>query len=131
VTHHESGRVPRTIDVELSRDLCDSAAPGDVVFVSGVVRIRTITESRLGADEPMSVLHVHALSVVKCNGGNNGRASGSTLGIEFSPADYMLVQEIHAIGPLIFKLLVHSLCPSIYGHELVKAGLLLCLFGGA
>lgn len=28
------------------------------------------------------------------------------------------------------RLLVHSLCPSIFGHELVKAGLLLSLFGG-
>ena len=28
------------------------------------------------------------------------------------------------------KQLVHALCPGIYGHELVKAGLLLCLFGG-
>ena len=27
--------------------------------------------------------------------------------------------------------LVHSLCPTIYGHELVKAGLLLALFGGS
>ncbi len=26
--------------------------------------------------------------------------------------------------------LVHSLCPSIFGHDLVKAGLLLALFGG-
>jgi hypothetical protein len=25
---------------------------------------------------------------------------------------------------------VHSLCPTIYGHELVKAGMLLALFGG-
>lgn len=29
-----------------------------------------------------------------------------------------------------FKTLVHSLCPAIYGHEMVKAGLLLGLFGG-
>ena len=27
-------------------------------------------------------------------------------------------------------MLVGSLCPAIYGHELVKAGLLLCMFGG-
>lgn len=30
----------------------------------------------------------------------------------------------------LFKMLVGSLCPAIYGHELVKAGLILCLFGG-
>ncbi|KAA0189218.1 hypothetical protein HAZT_HAZT010719, partial [Hyalella azteca] len=30
----------------------------------------------------------------------------------------------------MFRLLVQSLCPTIYGQELVKAGLTLCLFGG-
>lgn len=30
-----------------------------------------------------------------------------------------------------FALLVHSLCPTIFGHELVKAGLLLTLLGGS
>ena len=34
------------------------------------------------------------------------------------------------LGKEIFRLLVHSLCPPIYGHEMVKAGLLLALFGG-
>ena len=29
-----------------------------------------------------------------------------------------------------FRHLTHALCPSIHGHELVKAGLLLALFGG-
>ena len=28
------------------------------------------------------------------------------------------------------RVLVKSLCPSIYGHEIVKCGMLLCLFGG-
>lgn len=30
----------------------------------------------------------------------------------------------------MFRLLVHSLCPTIYGHEILKAGLLLGLMGG-
>lgn len=38
-------------------------------------------------------------------------------------------QEIHA-SENVFRLLVHSLCPTIFGHEVVKAGLLLGLFGG-
>lgn len=39
------------------------------------------------------------------------------------------MQEIYE-KPNIFALLVHSLCPGIYGHEMIKAGLLLSLFGG-
>lgn len=31
----------------------------------------------------------------------------------------------------MLRTLVNSLCPAIYGHELVKAGLLLGLFGGS
>ena len=30
----------------------------------------------------------------------------------------------------LFSLLVKSLCPSIFGNELVKAGMILSLFGG-
>ena len=30
----------------------------------------------------------------------------------------------------MFELLVGSICPSIFGHEVVKAGLLLALVGG-
>ena len=33
-------------------------------------------------------------------------------------------------GDDIMRTLVHSLCPSIFGHDIVKLGLLLCLFGG-
>lgn len=38
-------------------------------------------------------------------------------------------QEIHATED-VFRLLVHSLCPTIFGHEAVKAGLILGLIGG-
>ena len=36
-----------------------------------------------------------------------------------------------ASRPNLFNLLVHSFCPLIYGQELVKAGILLCLVGGS
>lgn len=38
-------------------------------------------------------------------------------------------QEIHASED-VFRLLVHSLCPTIFGQEAVKAGLILGLIGG-
>ena len=31
----ETGRMPRTIEVELTRDLTDSASPGDMVTITG------------------------------------------------------------------------------------------------
>lgn len=33
--HRESGRVPRAIEIELTRDLIDNASPGDAVTVTG------------------------------------------------------------------------------------------------
>lgn len=41
----------------------------------------------------------------------------------------IFLQKIKA-EPKLFRFLVQSLCPKIYGHEIVKAGLLLALFGG-
>lgn len=35
----EGGRVPRTIDVELTEDLVDTYVPGDVVTVTGIVKV--------------------------------------------------------------------------------------------
>jgi len=49
--------------------------------------------------------------------------------MEFTLKDLYAIQRIQEEENL-FRVLVNSLCPAIYGHELVKAGLLLGLFGG-
>lgn len=36
--NHEEGRVPRTVDCELTEDLVDACIPGDVVTVTGIIR---------------------------------------------------------------------------------------------
>lgn len=87
-------------------------------------------------------LKIDALSLVntktKTKGGDGdgtvGEESASgrdNVGMEFDAQDYELVREVFGFGKAILKLLVHSLCPTIYGHEMVKAGLLLGLFGGS
>jgi DNA replicative helicase MCM subunit Mcm2 (Cdc46/Mcm family) len=61
---------------------------------------------------------------------NGSQTSNDKTQLEFTLLDYSAIQELFSLGPELFKLLVASLCPSIYGHELVKAGLVLTLFGG-
>lgn len=36
---HEEGRVPRTVECELTEDLVDACIPGDIVTVIGIIRV--------------------------------------------------------------------------------------------
>lgn len=130
IVQHESGRVPRTIESELTEDLCDCAVPGDVITLTGVVKNANVMERGAGKDRFMFQLYLHALCIQNAKSSRSGRDRSSHAGIEFTLDDYSLVREIHAFDHQIFKLVVHSLCPSIYGHDLVKAGFILGLFGG-
>ena len=49
--------------------------------------------------------------------------------IEFTLKDLYGIQQVQEEKDVL-NTLVNSLCPAIFGHELVKAGLLLGLFGG-
>lgn len=127
----EGGRVPRTVDCELLEDLVDTCLPGDMVTVTGIVKVSQNNEGpskggRNSGDKCMFSLYLDATSVTNCKAGGD---SASAAGIEFNIKDYYAIQEIQEEKQL-FRLLVGSLCPAIYGHEMVKAGLLLCMFGG-
>ncbi len=42
VDDHDSGRVPRTCEVELTEDLVDKCVPGDIITVTGTVKVMNI-----------------------------------------------------------------------------------------
>ncbi|XP_005096787.1 DNA helicase MCM8 [Aplysia californica] len=131
----EAGRIPRTIDCELTRDLVDSCIPGDIVTVTGIVKVNSVEEGRgKNKDKCMFLLYLHGNSVTNAKG-NSKRAAkesgnSSGLAMDFSMKELYAIQEIQSQENL-FQLLVHSLCPSIFGHEMVKAGLILGLFGSS
>eukprot|EP01049_Picozoa_sp_SAG25_P006413 SAG25_NODE_481_length_7507_cov_80.752160_9_plen_128_part_00 len=50
-------------------------------------------------------------------------------GTYWSPMDLRLIEEIRST-PNILRLLVSSLCPAIFGQEMVKAGLVLSMLSG-
>ncbi|XP_023328014.1 DNA helicase MCM8 [Eurytemora carolleeae] len=131
VSQDEVGRVPRTVEVELTLDTCDTCMPGDVVTVCGVVKVvadeASARNRASGASTSVYLLYLSALSLSS----NRSRgARTSKIGIDLTYTDYAAIQEIHGYGDQIFKLLVNSLCPSIFGQNVVKAALLLGLFGG-
>ncbi|XP_071080734.1 DNA helicase MCM8-like [Haliotis cracherodii] len=126
----ESGRIPRTIDCELTADLVDSCVPGDIVTVSGIVKVNSLEEGKgRNKDKCMFLLYLHANSVSNLKGNKSGGEGSSGLAMDFTMKELYAIEEIHSQDNL-FRLLVGSLCPTIYGHELVKAGLTLGMFGG-
>uniref|UniRef100_A0A672MJV5 DNA helicase MCM8 n=1 Tax=Sinocyclocheilus grahami TaxID=75366 RepID=A0A672MJV5_SINGR len=118
-----SSRIPRTIECELTQDLVDSCVPGDTVTITGVIKVSNEEgNGRNKKDKCMFLLYIQANSVSNSKGQKSKAASdseGQGPSVEFSIKDLYAIQEIQA-----------SLCPAIYGHLLVKAGLALTLFGG-
>lgn len=45
----DSGRVPRSMDCELSEDLVDSFLPGDVVCITGIIKVLSEEEGSAGS----------------------------------------------------------------------------------
>ncbi|KAI9209157.1 MCM2/3/5 family-domain-containing protein [Polychytrium aggregatum] len=134
----DSGRIPRTVECEVTDDLVDVVTPGDVVSLAGTVKVLS-TEEGKRATTQMYYLYIDVNSMVKAASGSiddiadqgDGNDPGFTKDfVQFSKKDLYGIQEVHEQGNGIFRLVVNSLCPAIFGHELVKAGLVLALFGG-
>ena len=122
----EDGRMPRTIECELSDDLVDKCIPGDEVTVSGVVKVTSAEGGGAGnKNKCLFLLYIDANSI------HNSRSESSDQSdsLQLTHKDLLAINEI-AHEPDVFKLIVNSICPGIYGNEVVKMALALALFGG-
>lgn len=131
----EGGRVPRTIECKLMYDLVDSCVPGDVVTVSGIVNVMNTQDNqfRTNKDKCMFLLYIAVNSIVNCRENNFSKKyhdNLSLIGIDLNARDLSAINAIRNEDNL-FRLFAASLCPTIYGHEMVKAGLVLGLVGGS
>ncbi len=111
----------------MTADLVDGCVPGDVVIIGGIVRA-TKCETQRNKMRTLYQLYIKANSVMSTN--PRGNAAYNKLGgVEFTNKDFAFINQlVKEQDP--FKILVNSLCPSIFGHEIVKAGLLLAIVGG-
>ncbi len=55
--------------------------------------------------------------------------TSATMLLEFTKDELRMIRSI-ALSPYCVPLLIHSFCEGIFGHEIVKLGLLLGVFGG-
>ena len=153
-----AARVPRTQDVEVRGwESMNCCVAGDLVLVVGQVNAAQ-KESRRGFGKQARESAIHTLYVlassITClraptvapNSSAIAKASASTaLFVPPAPASVPMnssvpsgvflddeVYRLKAIAGRIdcVSLLVASLCPAIFGHELVKLGLLLGMLGG-
>ncbi|XXG54976.1 hypothetical protein AAC387_Pa03g2725 [Persea americana] len=144
--NHEEGRVPRTVECELTEDLVDACIPGDVVTVIGIIKVINNYMDVGGGkskskNQGLYYLYLEAVSI------RNSKSQSVPEDLQkavddtrdtvlfdlytFSSKDLeFIVKFSKEHGSDIFRQMLQSICPSIYGHELVKAGITLALFGG-
>lgn len=116
----EEGRMPRTIECELVDDLVDSCVPGDDVTVTGTVKV--VAADGEGSNSSKTKSNCLFLLYIDSNSITNMRKSLSATSDvqQFSVRDLAAVREIANLDDVLYTI-VNSICPAIYGHELVKS----------
>lgn len=111
------GRVPRQIICQLEENSVGKVMTGETIIVSGIIKTETAKQKvskYTGIYTPYMM--VNSIKFKKNN--------------EIVQNDKKVIDEMRK-DRRIFYSLIKSFCPTIYGHELVKAGLLLGLVGGS
>ncbi|KAF8719532.1 hypothetical protein HU200_024260 [Digitaria exilis] len=130
LTTMKRGRVPRTIECELTEDLVDCCIPGEIVTVTGIVEVLNNYMDVGGGksrskNQGLYYLYLEAISVRNlkscADSGEEIRASGicDIQTITESHRDFAAAYK-NQHGADVFRQILQSFCPSIYGHELVK-----------
>jgi replicative DNA helicase Mcm len=113
------GEQPQTLDVDVTDDLTGRAAPGDRVVINGILR----SVQRITHGEKNTIFDIY----LECNS------------IEIAEKEYEEVEidegaeeEIHSLSrdPGIYRKIISSIAPTIYGNDEVKEAIALQLFGG-
>lgn len=131
-----SGRVPRCLECEIKEHLVGTVKSGDIIILNGILRTESTMDNAKGAGGQGKKAQGIYTNYLDVNSMTNNKNDNKAIGEKeeeddelIQESDYQLIQNLSEL-PNIFPLLVKSLCPTIYGHELLKAGILLAILGG-
>ena len=114
------GQLPRTVDINLVDDLVDTARPGDRVSIAGIIRAYQETTSR-GSRLRTFDMYIE---------GNHVDVSGREAEIvQITPVEESQIKDL-VKDPWIYRKIIRSIAPSIYGYDDIKEAITLLLFGG-
>ncbi|KAM3914552.1 DNA replication licensing factor MCM2 [Leptodactylus fuscus] len=116
-----AGRLPRSKDAILLADLVDSCKPGDEIELTGIYHNNYDGSLNTANGFPVFATVILANHITK----KDDKVAVGELTDEDVKAIVALSKD-ERIGEKIFA----SIAPSIYGHEDIKRGLALALFGG-
>ncbi|XP_015606147.1 DNA replication licensing factor Mcm2 [Cephus cinctus] len=116
-----AGRIPRSKDCILLSDLCDRCKPGDEVDITAIYT--NSYEGSLNTEQGFPVFSTVLLA-------NHVYVKDSKDIVESLTEED--IRNIHALAKdhRISDRIVASIAPSIYGHDFIKRGLALAIFGG-
>lgn len=116
-----AGRLPRSKEVLLLNDLVDAVRPGEEVVVTGVYE-----HSFEPSQNAKHGFPVYSTIIVANHVAKKGEAFTAA---RLTDEDRNEIREL-ARDPRIAQRIIKSIAPSIYGHENIKRGIALAMFGG-
>ncbi|XP_057714425.1 DNA replication licensing factor MCM4 [Corythoichthys intestinalis] len=126
-----AGETPHTTVVYAHNDLVDKVQPGDRVNITGVYRAVPMRVNPLQSNvKAVYKTHIDAIHFRKTD---EKRLHGLDDEAEQKLFTEDRVQKLKELAakPDVYERLAAALAPSIYGHEDIKKGILLQLFGGS
>ena len=116
-----AGRIPRSKEIILLHDLIDQARPGDEVEITGIYTNNFESSLNRANGFPVFSTYVEANHLSR-----KGDVNAAT---NLTDEDKEEIRRL-ARDPQIARRIVKSIAPSIHGHDDIKAGIALALFGG-
>uniref|UniRef100_A0A8D9AE93 DNA replication licensing factor MCM4 n=1 Tax=Cacopsylla melanoneura TaxID=428564 RepID=A0A8D9AE93_9HEMI len=123
-----AGQTPHSVVLFTYNDLVDSIQPGDRITVTGIYRAVPLQlNPRMRSVKSVYKTHIDVVHFRKID--TTRLYKHDEKEHKFPPERIELLKSLSQ-KPDIYERLTAAVCPSIYGHEDVKKGILLQMFGG-